>query len=112
MLRGTPGFILAFVVLLAPAASLAAQGGRSEIHGTIQDAVQAVLPGVTVTAINKDTGQERTATTSGDGRYVIPTLPPGTYSVKAQLDGFQTATREDLVVNVGQEVALNLTLQL
>ena len=40
--------------------------------------------------MNEATGLERTATTSGDGRFVIPTLVPGTYTVKAELQGFQT----------------------
>jgi hypothetical protein len=112
MLRRYPGFIAAFVSLLALAPAVFAQGGRSEINGTILDAGQAVLPGVTVTVINDDTGLERTALSSTEGRFVIPTLPPGAYTIKAELQGFQTTTRTGVTVNVGQELTVNLTLQL
>ena len=87
-----------------------AQGGRTEITGTVVDQGKAVLPGVTLTVINEATGLQRTAVTSGDGRFVIPTLVPGTYSIKAELQGFQTVTQTGVVLNVGQEVAVNLTL--
>lgn len=89
-----------------------AQGGSSEITGTIVDAGAAVLPGVTVTVVSEATGLQRTAVSSGDGKYVIPTLPPGTYTIKAELQGFQPTTRAGLVVNVGQELTLNMTLQI
>ncbi len=87
-----------------------AQGGRTEITGTVVDQDKAVLPGVTVTVVNEATGLQRTAITSGDGRFVIPTLVPGTYTVKAELANFQTVTQTGVVLNVGQEVTLNLTL--
>ena len=101
--------LVALITLCATASALA-QGGRTEITGTVMDQGKAVLPGVTVTVTNEATGLERTAVTSGDGRFVIPTLIPGTYTIKAELQGFQTVTQTGLVLAVGQEVALNLTL--
>ena len=95
---------------LAPPAF--AQGGRSEITGTVLDADKAVLPGVTVTAINQDTGLERSVVSGGEGKFTIPTLLPGTYTVKAELQGFQMTNLTGLVVNVGQELTLSLTMQL
>ncbi len=104
--------ILSFVTLIGfgAAATALAQGGRTEITGTVVDQGKAVLPGVTITVTNEATGLERTAVTSGDGRFVIPTLVPGTYTIKAELQGFQTMTQTGLLLNVGQEVAINLTL--
>ena len=100
----------AVLTLAALSPAFAGQGGRSEITGTVVDQAKAVLPGVTITVVNEATGLERTAVTSGDGRFVIPTLVPGTYTIKAELQGFQTVIQTGVVLNVGQEVAVNLTL--
>ncbi len=101
------------LLLLAALASPAyAQGGRAELNGVITDQGKAVLPGVTVTVTNEATGQSRQAVTSGEGRFVIPTLVPGTYTVKAELQGFETTTRTGLVLGVGQEITVSLTLNL
>jgi len=111
------GASLSSILLIAISAWLyatpaLAQGGTADISGTVFDQQKAVLPGVTVTVVNEATGQERTAVTEVDGRFTIPTLLPGTYTVRAELQGFQTTTQQGLVLAVGQEVTLNLTMQL
>lgn len=100
------------MVLLAAAPSAFAQGGRAEIGGTVVDIGKAVLPGVSVTATNEGTGLERSTVTTGEGRFIIPSLLPGTYTITAELSGFQTLKQTGLLVNVGQELSLNLTLQI
>jgi hypothetical protein len=97
-------------VILGAVAPLLAQGGRAEINGTITDVQKAVLPGVTVTATNEETGLVREAVTDGAGRYVIPQLLPGSYTIKAELSGFQPMTRNNMVVRVGEELTVPLTL--
>ena len=99
---------LALVIAAAP--PLSAQGGRAEIRGTVVDQEKGVLPGVTITITEENTGTTRTAVTSADGTFVVPTLLPGTYTVKAELTGFQPTTRTGLALGVGQEVSVNLTL--
>lgn len=98
------------VVVVGLATPLFAQGGRSDITGTVSDQGKAVLPGVTVTVTNEATGLQRVGVTSADGRFVISTLVPGTYMIRLELQGFQTLTQTGIVLNVGQELALNLTL--
>jgi hypothetical protein len=101
--------VLLLTALVAPAF---AQGGTSGLGGTILDQGKAVLPGVTVTVTHEGTGQSRQAVTGGEGRFVIPTLLPGTYTIKAELQGFEPMTRTGLVLGVGQELTVSLTLNL
>ena len=110
MSRSGPKILIGLFVLLALTASAFAQGGRSDISGTILDSGKAVLPGATVTVTNEDNGLERSTITDGEGKFILPNLQPGRYTVKAELAGFQTASRTGMVVNVGQELSLQLTL--
>jgi outer membrane receptor protein involved in Fe transport len=99
------------VVLLVPSSAFA-QAGRAEINGTIYDQDKAVMPGVNITVIEESTGLQRTTVTGDQGRFVVPTLTPGVYRIEAELQGFQTATQTGLRLSVGQELSVNLTLQL
>jgi hypothetical protein len=100
-----------FIGLALPSGAFA-QGGRAEINGTVFDQAKAVLPGATITVIEESTRLSRTSVTSGDGRFVVPTLLPGTYTIRAELPGFQTVSQTGVMLNVGQELTINLTLQL
>jgi hypothetical protein len=101
--------VVAAVCGCVPSTALA-QGGNAVINGTVFDQAKAVLPGVTVTATNEATGLTREAVTGPEGRFVIPTLNPGTYTVRTELPGFQPQTREGLAVRIGQELTLDFTL--
>ncbi len=83
---------LAAVVALAvhPAG---AQSTTGRISGTVTDSQGGVLPAVTVTVAQEGTGLTRTATTDQDGAYVFVSLPVGTYTVSAEIAGFQRAVR-------------------
>ncbi|MGH9941639.1 MAG: carboxypeptidase regulatory-like domain-containing protein [Pyrinomonadaceae bacterium] len=68
------------------------------LAGVTQDSNGAILPGVNVTVANTNTGLTRTITSNEEGRWVAPVLPLGTYTVKFELQGFQTLTRENVEV--------------
>ncbi|HVE71490.1 MAG TPA: TonB-dependent receptor [Thermoanaerobaculia bacterium] len=100
---------LLFFCLLLPW-SLFAQSSTGSISGTITDDTGGALPGVTVTATNSATGTSRTAVTNSAGAYSLP-LPPATYAVEASLEGFQPIRRDKVVVNIGTDVAMSLSLK-
>jgi hypothetical protein len=108
------GYLGVVTILMgSPLASSAlAQAGRAEMGGTVFDQAKAVLPGATVTATNEATGVTRETVTGPDGRFALPTMEPGPYTLRVDLPGFQTQTRSGLVLQVGQELTLDVTLQL
>lgn len=88
------------------------QMGTGTIDGRIVDATGAVLPGVSVTLTNAETGLSRTVVTDGNGRFRIPLLPVGRYVLTTDLAGFQSLRRDGLVLNVGQQQSLgDLTIE-
>jgi hypothetical protein len=80
--------------------------------GVTTDEQHAVLPGVTVTISNIETGIARTVVTDPAGYYRAPALPPGTYALTADLAGFSSYKRAGLTFTTGQEVRIVITLQL
>jgi len=106
--------VLVCVLLLVFPAPLRGQARATgaDLTGIVTDASGGVLPGATVTVTNRDTHVTRTVTTSASGRYVVPALPPGTYTVSAALDQFATTTRESVVLALGQTASVDFTLAL
>ena len=83
-------FTAAFMTLaLSGAAFAQSQAINGTIEGTIVDDQGAVLPGVTVTVTNLDTGDTRVVVTNESGLYRAPLLALGTYRVSAELQGFR-----------------------
>src|SRR5205809_3495298 len=82
-----------------------------DITGVVRDSTGAVVPGVTVTVLNKATSATRTTSSNEVGLFDFPVLQPGTYTVKSELDGFKTATR-DVELQVQQTVRVDFTLEL
>src|SRR5215471_5765123 len=71
-----------------------AQRTTGSISGTVMDTTNSVMPGATVTAVCNDTNLTRTAVTDSQGGFSIPELPICTYTVRAELQGFKTVSRE------------------
>ena len=71
-----------------------------------------VLPGVSVTVIQTDTGFTRTTVTDESGGYVLPNLPLGPYRLEVMLAGFRTYAQTGIVLQVGATPAINVALAL
>lgn len=80
------------------------------LTGIVTDAQKATLPGVTVTATSPALIGTQSAVTEIDGRFRFPSLPPGQYVLTFELSGFQTTRRENILLGLGQTLAVDLTM--
>src|SRR5688572_27604589 len=101
-------FAAALTMIVPEAASAQATGS---IFGKVTDASGGVLPGVTVTVSGPTLQQPLMQVTAGSGAYQFPVVPIGTFSVKFELTGFKTVTRPNIVVVTGQNVPLDMKLE-
>ncbi len=102
--------LLAVAILLGSSSAALAQRTTATVRGTARDATQAILPGVSVTVTNEETGLVREVTTNSQGIYFVPDLPIGRYKIEAQLQGFKRATRTGIVLRVADEFAVDFEL--
>lgn len=110
-------FALASSALLFCAAVLPFQAGLhaqtsgvGNITGNVTDSTGAAVPNVSVVVTNTDTGVSRTLTTNGDGAYSATFLQPGHYEVIAGGGSFGKVDRKNLVLTVGQNLAVDAAL--
>ncbi|HWS86106.1 MAG TPA: carboxypeptidase regulatory-like domain-containing protein [Pyrinomonadaceae bacterium] len=100
--------VLAAALLCVPAAR--AQSPAATLGGTVLDENGAVIPAVEITVLNLSTAVQRHAVTGGEGAFVVPLLPPGRYTLTAQRDGFATFEYRNVVLNVGDRLALRIRM--
>jgi len=98
------GFVLAAVGVAF------AQETTGAIRGRVVDVQGGAMPGVTVTA--EGAQGVKTAISDAEGRYNIPFLTPGTYTVRAELQGFKTVTQGGAVVGLGQTLEVPLKMEI
>jgi carboxypeptidase family protein/TonB-dependent receptor-like protein len=102
--------VITIAALVCAAPALLAQETTGTISGRILDPQGLAVPGVTVTATGAQ-GAKNTVTDS-EGRYTIPFLIPGTYTVRAEIQGFKPVERTGVEVRLGQAVEMPLTMEL
>ena len=110
-LRFLPSLLLLVISPLLILPSALGQTATATLSGTVVDQNGALIAGANVTAVNIATTLQRQATTTDHGRFVIPLLPPGTYTVTAQHEGFAPVRVENVVLSVGDQKALQIQLQ-
>ncbi len=105
------GWSLALVLLstsLASGQTVSATTGA--INGRVTDNTGAVLPGVTVTIASPAMMGTRTATTTPEGQYRFPAVPPGVYQITYELAGFSTVRRDEIRVTLGFTATVNVEM--
>jgi len=107
---GLRGFI-AVVTFMLPAGAAWAQSATATLSGTVMDDTSAAVPDVRVTIVNDATAFHREVITGSQGTFTAPLLPPGRYTLRTARDGFSPLEMPGVVLNVGDEVAVMLTLK-
>jgi hypothetical protein len=102
---------LTVLVCLFSKGNLFAQTGNASVGGFVQDATKAFIPGVTVTAMNTQTGVVTTTVTNESGVYNIPSLLPGIYRLTAELSGFRPHIYNDVQLGSSTAGRYNFTLE-
>jgi len=87
-----------------------AQTISGQISGVVRDSQGGVLPGVTVTVTNVDTGIARTEVTGPAGTYTVTNLPVGNYTVTAEIEGFRKAERSGFALTADGRITADFTL--
>src|SRR5262245_50816128 len=89
------------VLLLVLSATVYHQGERATISGTVTDSSQALVEGAAISVRNVDTNVTNRATSNSAGLFVIPALPPGTYELTAEKQGFRAFKVSAIPLSVG-----------
>jgi hypothetical protein len=91
-------------------ADLLAQSATASVTGLVSDSSGAVIPNATITLVNSATNESRTATSNGQGYYSFPLLPPATYSLRVEAQGFAQFTQQSIRLDVGLALKVNASL--
>ncbi len=106
-----PCVVCPLTLLLLLPLSVFAQGATATLSGVVTDQTGAVVPGVNIAVISIAQGFQRTTTTNDEGIFVVPLLPPGNYTVKAEHEGFTPAEFRDVILNVNDQRTIKLPLK-
>src|SRR6202049_1936524 len=109
--RAASGVISRGLAVLAGSSQLFAQGNAGRILGGVTDQSGGAVVGATINIIDTQRNLTRTVTTDTAGEYNVPNLLPSTYTVRAAVQGFKTAERSNVMLEVNQDLRVDLTLQ-
>jgi hypothetical protein len=87
-----------------------AQRNAASIFGAVTDSSGAAMAGVSVKAINENTGVVSTATTNEMGNFTLLDLAPGSYTLNVTAQGFKQYVQNNLVLNIDQRPQINIVL--
>jgi hypothetical protein len=106
-----PVLLTAILLVLIPAV-LFGQAYFGTVSGVLTDPTGAVIQGATVTLLDLDKGYKFNAKSDSTGRYLFISIPPGMYSVTAEMQGFEKTVRTHIKLNVTENATADLTLKI
>jgi hypothetical protein len=105
-----PRIAFLFACVVSVALPLAAQSTNGTINGLVLDPSNKVIGGADILIINDATAMKYSGKTNGDGIYIVPNLPPGSYRLQVSKAGFKTLIKPDIVLNIQDALSINFTL--
>jgi len=84
---------------------------NAQVTGTVKDSSGGVMPGVTVTAKSGATGATRSDVSDGGGRFRLVALLPGSYTLTAEIQGFDTQSFSNIVLTIDQTATIDFALK-
>jgi Carboxypeptidase regulatory-like domain len=102
--------LLCLVVFLVVVPAFGQQVVNATLSGSVTDPTGANVPGAVVTATNQATNIVTRTTSDSAGNYIFPSLPPGTYTLRATKSGFQTQVMSGIILQVNQQATINIKL--
>ncbi len=103
-------FVLGFTVVAFPSSAFC-QETTGNLQGTVKDPSGAVVPRATVTVTTPTLVGAKVTESDASGYYHFTNLPPGSYSIKVEAQGFETLKRDGLVIEVGHLPTVDLTMK-
>jgi hypothetical protein len=110
-LQGAVSVLGALLGMFLISLSAFSQANQGTVQGSVFDQTGGAIAGATVSVIDVARGVTRSLTTDAAGEYVAPSLLPGTYTVRAESKGFRTTEHSGVLVEVGQTIRVDLTVQ-
>ena len=110
-MRRIVGWGVVLLLLLSVPVSVLSQVSTI-VRGTVTDSTGGVIPGASVTVVHETTDEATTRLTDEIGNYEFTGLPPGIYTLTADMPGFEVGTYSNVELAAGQEVLRNFTLEI
>jgi Carboxypeptidase regulatory-like domain len=114
LIRGSRAstILCAFLLCLILSVPSLPQTATGSISGTVTDSTRSPVSGAKVTLTNVGTNEVRTVTSNDLGYYSFQLLPPATYNIRVEVDGFQTFVGSGVTLNVGQSITQDVLLEI
>ena len=102
--------VLCFISFVLFINTAPAQSPTGTVSGIVLDPSGGAIAGAQVLIINEATAVQYPGKANGEGYYVVPNIPPGTYRIQVSNSGFKTIIKPDIVIHVEDALAINFTL--
>jgi Carboxypeptidase regulatory-like domain/TonB dependent receptor len=102
---------LTFIFIIMAPRLFFAQGYFGTVSGILTDPSGAIVQGAKVTLLDEEKGYKFTTTSNNEGRYLFVSIPPGLYSVSAEMKGFEKTVRTHVRLNISENPTANLTMK-